>query len=129
MDYIFYLLYSTRYLNGQNKVDKTPWLSALNLLMSITICWLLLILAIVDLYIFNNKPLYSSEIYCFIGLVVIYCVYYMRYIKNGRYKKIYENYKAKDKTTLKAQKLRLIFLLIIPVLGFFAVVLHWHKII
>jgi hypothetical protein len=69
MKYIFYCIYNTQYLDGKNKVNKTPWYDALGMMMAGSFLWMSIIGEVYYFYILNQNIPSSST-----ALVAIICV-------------------------------------------------------
>ena len=128
MKYIFYCIYNTQYLDGKNKVNKTPWFDALGLMIAGSFCWLAILVEILYFYVLNrNFPTISIIGILLICLLLFYS-HYFYFIKDQKYNNIYERYKStgSNKTT---EKLICISYIFFPAFLSMLIAMIWHKII
>lgn len=128
MRYIFYCIYNTQYLDGKNRVNKTPWFDAMGLMMAGSFCWSSIIVELFYFYVFNrNFPTVSIVGIAVICLVLFYTHYFL-FIKDRKYENIYEQYKSKN-TSKDMQRLICVFYIFFPALLSMLIAMLWHKVI
>jgi|GEM_PF-3094400 len=129
MKYIFYCIYNTQYLDGKNRVNKTPWFDALGLMIAGTFCWLAILVEMLYFYVLNrNFPTISI-----VGVVMIciflFYLHYFSFIKDRKFERIYEQYKTIDGNSRKKEKLICIAYIFVPAVLSMLIAMIWHKVI
>lgn len=129
MEYIFFCIYNTQYLDGNNKVNKTPWFDALGIMIAGSCCWLGIIFELFYFYLLNqNFPSVSIAGIVIISFLLSYLHYFM-FIKDKKYEKIYKHYKSKNAISSKTAKWVSISYVLIPGIISMLIAMKWHKII
>ncbi|WP_428330435.1 hypothetical protein [Mucilaginibacter sp.] len=129
MRYIFYCIYNTQYLDGKNKVNKTPWFDALGMMMGGSFLWLSIISEVFYFYILNRNTPTASIVEVPITCVFLFYTHYFGFIKDKKYEKIYEKYKVEDGNHRTKEKWIAILYIFLPALIFMSIALLWHKVI
>ena len=126
MNFIFFCIYNTQYLDGKNKANNSPWFTALGLMISGSICWFLAISEIFYFYLLNQDlPKSSTAIDCLVCCFISY-VHYLMFIKDKKYEEIYERFKSSAvnnrKTNITVSSLYILFPIIIGT----SLAMKWH---
>jgi hypothetical protein len=129
MKYIFYCIYNTQYLDGKNKVNKTPWFVALGLMIAGTFCWLALAVEMLYFYVFNRNFPNVSIIGDFGICIFLFYVHYIYFIKNRKYEDIYNQFKSVNSNKKGLEKLICVLYIFVPALFSMLIAMIWHKVI
>jgi hypothetical protein len=128
MKYIFYCIYNTQYLDGKNKVNKTPWFDALGLMIAGSLCWLFIIVEILYFYVFNQNFPSISKVGIAVVCISLFYIHYVAFIKDRKYEHIYEQYQSIDRKK-GIEKLIGVSYIFVPALLSMLIALIWHKVI
>jgi len=128
MKYIFYCIYNTQYLNGKNKVNKTPWFDALGMMIGGSFLWISIIGEIFYFYILNQNAPASSIAEVSITCVLLFYAHYFGFIKDKKYQKIYEQYKNEGGNNKVKEKWIAIIYIFLPAVIFMLIAMMWHKV-
>jgi hypothetical protein len=129
MNYVFYCIYNTQYLDGKNKVNKTPWFDALGLMFAGSFCWLAIIIEILYFYVLNRNFPTVSLIGIVIICVFLFYLHYFSFIKDRRFEQIYKKYKSIDGNSRKSEKLICIGYIFVPAFLSMTIAMIWHNIV
>jgi hypothetical protein len=129
MKYIFYCIYNTQYLDGKNKVNKTPWYDALGMMMAGSFLWISIIGEIFYFYILNQNTPASSIAEISITCVLLFYTHYFLFIKDKKYEKIYKEYKVESGNNKAKEKWIAILYIFLPALISMLIAIMWHKVI
>ncbi|MFI5163572.1 MAG: hypothetical protein ACHQHN_20015 [Sphingobacteriales bacterium] len=129
MKYIFYCIYNTQYLDGKNKVNKTPWYDALGMMMGGSFLWTSIIVEIFYFYILNQNTPASSIAEVSITCFLLFYSHYFWFIKDKRYEKIYEQYKVDGGDNKAKEKWVAILYVFLPAVISMLIAMMWHRII
>jgi len=127
MKYIFYCVYNTQYLDGKNKVNKTPWFDALGMMMGGSFLWLSIIGEIFYFYILNQNTPASAFPEVSIICVLLFYAHYYAFIRDKKYEKIYEKYRGDSNKT--KEKWIAILYIFLPALLSMSIAMLWHKVL
>lgn len=127
MDYIFYCIYNSQYLDGKNKANQTPWINALGLMIVGSCSWGLIFMKILYFYIYKINVPKSSLSGAFVIAIIMIFVHYFLFINNNRYQMIYEKYKSDDANKKKIEKLIGVVYIFLPTIAFMLIALIWHN--
>lgn len=127
MKYIFYCIYNTQYLDGKNKVNTTPWITAIGIMMGGSLCWLAIVVEVIYFYVLKrNFP--SGSVIAIVILLAFFYLHYFFFIKNKKYEQIYERYRSKNNKQAE-QKIVALTYLIVPCITSMLIAMKWHKVI
>ncbi|MDB5060223.1 MAG: hypothetical protein JWP67_66 [Mucilaginibacter sp.] len=129
MKYIFYCIYNTQYLDGKNKVNKTPWYDALGMMMAGSFLWISIIGEFFYFYILNQNTPASSIAEVSTTCVLLFYTHYFLFIKDKKYEKIYEEYKVEIGNNKAKEKWIAILYIFLPALISMLIAMMWHKVI
>ena len=127
MNYIFYCIYNTQYLDGKNKKNKTPWFDALGLMIAGSLGWSGVIFEILYFYVLNQNFPSVSKIQIVLIALFFFFVHYFCFIRHKKYDRIYERYKSIDRK--KTERLICVGYIFIPLLSSMLIAMIWHKVI
>lgn len=129
MNYIFYCIYNTQYLDGENRTNKTPWFNAFGLMVAGSASWLMVLFEISYFYILKENIPAASMIEVLITCVILFIVHYYSFIKDKKYERIYERYKLVGKKKPGMEKLIAILYIIFPGIAGIIIAMLWHHVI
>lgn len=129
MKYIFYCIYNTQYLDGKNKVNKTPWFDALGMMIAGSFLWISIIGEFFYFYILNQNTPASSTAEISITCIPLLYMHYFWFIKDKKYEKIYEQYKREGINNKSKEKWIAILYIFLPTVIFMLIAMMWHKVI
>lgn len=127
MNYIFYCIYSTQYLDGKNKKNKTPWFDALGLMIAGSLGWAGVFFEIFYFYVLNENFPSVSKIEIVLIAFLFFYMHYFFFIRDRKYDRIYERYKSIDRK--KTEKLICVAYIFVPLLSSIFIAMIWHKVI
>ncbi|MDB5030351.1 MAG: hypothetical protein JWP71_1072 [Mucilaginibacter sp.] len=126
MRYIFFCIYNSQYLDGKNRVNTTPWFTAVCMMMGGSFCCVAILAEIYYFYILNqNFPSENS----FATFLVLFAIHYFLFIKDKRYEKIYDHYKASPFNNRKTNVSVSLSYIFIPAAISMLIAMKWHKVI
>ncbi|MDN5285464.1 MAG: hypothetical protein JWR38_1738 [Mucilaginibacter sp.] len=127
MNYIFYCIYNTQYLDGKNKKNKTPWFDALALMLAGSLGWVGVIFEIFYFYVLNKNFPSVSIIEIALICVLFFYIHYVFFITRMKYDRIYERYKSINGK--KTEKLICVMYVFVPLISSMLISMIWHKVI
>lgn len=127
MKYIFYCIYNTQYLNGNNIVNKTPWFNALGLMIAGTMCWIAVIVEVIYFFFLNRNFPSISLLEVLTICTLLFYVHYYFFIKENNYEVIYEEYKTKSNNIGK-ERLVAVLYIFVPALLSMLIAILWHRV-
>ncbi|MDN3547080.1 hypothetical protein [Mucilaginibacter aquaedulcis] len=130
MKYIFFCIYNTQYLDGNNKVNKTPWFDAVGLMITGSFLWISIIDEIIYFYLLNQNIPDTLLTVDIVICVFLFWTHYFVFIKDKNYDEIYKKYKSINASkNRKTEKLVAISYIFTPAIINMLIALKWHKII
>ena len=133
IDQIFFLIYNYYYKDGNYRnglfTKFYPWHYTLFVISLGTMLWTILFCS-VGLYYLNNKFINSSYTPIFIACYFIsFIFYYLYFIKENRYKEIYDDYKDKINSKKIKSFVSVVILVALPLALILVTALIWHSLI